>query len=123
VSIRRVWIGQASDSEHRRAVGLVSKPGNAPWVFNNVSGRPRGWREEIPEHERKTVYFFNDGKKGLILMVYKFKTTEQRSNLMSKIRSNNTKPEVKLRKTLWGRGFRFSRKESNLPGKTRCSVE
>lgn len=50
-------------------------------------------------------------------MVYKFKTTKQRSELMKKIRSNNTSPEILLRKKLWGLGFRFSRKVSNLPGK------
>jgi len=50
-------------------------------------------------------------------MVYQFKTTEERSRLMSKIRSNNTKPEVLFRKKLWGNGIRFSRKASNMPEK------
>jgi len=57
IGIRRVWIGQSSDSEHKRAVGLASKEGNAQWVYNNVAGSPRGWRDEIPPSERKTVYF------------------------------------------------------------------
>ena len=50
-------------------------------------------------------------------MAYKFKTSKKRSELMSKIKSNNTKPELKLRKALWGKGYRFSRKSSKLPGK------
>lgn len=50
-------------------------------------------------------------------MAYKFKTTKERSSLMSKIRSNNTKPEVFFRKKLWGNGMRFSRKTSRLPEK------
>ena len=50
-------------------------------------------------------------------MVYKFVTTKKRSELMSKIRSNNTSPEVVLRKKLWGAGVRFNRKPSKLPGK------
>jgi len=59
VGIRRSWYGQKSNSEHGRAKGLISKPGNAPWVFNGVSGAPRGgaWRSEIPEKDRKTVYY------------------------------------------------------------------
>ncbi len=35
---------------------------------------------------------------------------------MKQIKSNNTLPEVLLRKKLWGKGFRFSRKVSELPG-------
>jgi len=50
-------------------------------------------------------------------MAYQFKTTEERSRLMSKIRSNNTKPEVLFRKKLWGNGIRFSQKASNMPEK------
>jgi hypothetical protein len=58
IGVRRQWYGQKSRSEHGRAAGLINKPGNAPWIFNNVAGHPRdGWREEIPEKDRKTVYF------------------------------------------------------------------
>jgi hypothetical protein len=58
IAIRRQWIGQESDSEHNRAVGLARKADNAPWVFSNVVGVPRdGWREGFPEKDRKTVYF------------------------------------------------------------------
>lgn len=34
-------------------------------------------------------------------------TKEQRSKIMSAIRSKNTKPEVTLRKALWAKGLRF----------------
>jgi len=58
IAIRRQWVGQASNSEHTRALGLSKKPGNEPWVYNNVVGNPRtGWRPDWPVEERKTVYF------------------------------------------------------------------
>ncbi len=57
ISIRRQWIGQASDSEHKRSLGLYKKKDNRPWIFNDVSGAPRGWREDWPKENRKTVYF------------------------------------------------------------------
>lgn len=55
--------------------------------------------------------------------MYRFVTSKQRSELMRKIRSNNTKPEVLLRRKLWGQGFRFSRKTSKLPGKPDVVLE
>ena len=63
VAIRRQWVGQASNSEHKRAVGLAKKPANAPWVFNDVAGTPNvhrsgvRWRKDIPQNKRKTAYF------------------------------------------------------------------
>lgn len=58
VAIRRQWIGQKSNSESKRAVGLAKKEGNLPWVFRDVSGQPStGWNESIPEENRRTVYF------------------------------------------------------------------
>ncbi|GHT39850.1 hypothetical protein AGMMS49965_07090 [Bacteroidia bacterium] len=36
---------------------------------------------------------------------------------MSKIRSKNTKPELKLRKALFARGFRYRVNDTKLPGK------
>ena len=50
-------------------------------------------------------------------MAYKFKTTESRSKLMRRIKSSGTKPEIIFKKRLWGKGFRFSRKASKLPGR------
>ena len=58
IAIRRQWIGQSSNSEHTRAVGIAKKTGNAQWVFNNIVGAPRsGWRSTVAPQERKTVYF------------------------------------------------------------------
>lgn len=57
IAIRRCWYGQSSNSEHGRAEGLISKPGNSAWVFNTISGRPNGWRDSIKPEERKTVYY------------------------------------------------------------------
>lgn len=41
---------------------------------------------------------------------------EQRSYCMSQIKGKNTKPEVALRKSLWGIGYRY-RIRNRLPGK------
>lgn len=58
VAFRRQWVGQKSTSEHRRASGLARKQGNAPWVFDDVVGKPRtGWNTNFPKENRKTVYF------------------------------------------------------------------
>ena len=43
-------------------------------------------------------------------------TPEQRSRCMSRIKSKNTKPEIRLRKALWKKGLRY-RIHYNLPGK------
>jgi hypothetical protein len=62
-SIRRVWLGQSSNSEHSRAKGLVKKPGNQEWIYETISGQPgvskttgKRWRDEIPEIDRRTGY-------------------------------------------------------------------
>ncbi|MDB5122548.1 MAG: very short patch repair endonuclease [Mucilaginibacter sp.] len=46
-----------------------------------------------------------------------FETTVARSLLMSKIKSNNTKAEVLLRKSVWKLGYRYRIHISTLPGK------
>ena len=46
-----------------------------------------------------------------------FYTTPQRSELMSRIRSANSKPEVALRKALWHCGYRYRCHVKRLPGK------
>lgn len=43
-------------------------------------------------------------------------TPQERSRLMSRIRSTGTSPELRLRKALWAAGLRY-RLKSNLPGK------
>lgn len=58
IAIRRQWVGQASNSEHGRALGLVRKLGNAPWVYKDIAGEPRtGWRSNFSKEARRTVYF------------------------------------------------------------------
>lgn len=44
-------------------------------------------------------------------------TAEKRSEVMSKIRSTDTKPELTVRKFLHSQGFRFRTYQKNLPGK------
>ena len=59
LSLRRQWIGQASNSEHGRACSLANKPNNNPWVFEKIVGTPRtGWKKEseFPSKNRRTVY-------------------------------------------------------------------
>ena len=56
-------------------------------------------------------------------MTYSFHVSKSRSELMKKIKSNDTKPELFFKKKLWGRGFRFSRKCSDLPGKPDIVLE
>ncbi|MEQ8969947.1 MAG: hypothetical protein RIE73_06075 [Coleofasciculus sp. C1-SOL-03] len=64
IAIRRQWIGQTSKSEHGRAISLAKKSDNLPWVFDDVVGTPRGgWRNDIDEADRKTVYFLMIEKK------------------------------------------------------------
>ena len=45
-----------------------------------------------------------------------FYTTKQRSQIMSKIRGKNTKPELILRKALWHLGYRYRLNVKKLPG-------
>lgn len=40
-----------------------------------------------------------------------------RSENMSRIRSKNTKPELRVRRTLWAAGLRYRLHENDLPGK------
>ncbi len=46
-----------------------------------------------------------------------FYTNEKRSQLMSKIRSKNTKPELRFRQALFACGVRYRLHNSKLPGK------
>lgn len=43
-------------------------------------------------------------------------TKEQRHKNMKNIRSKDTKIEVKLRKALWNKGYRYRKNYKNLPG-------
>lgn len=45
-----------------------------------------------------------------------FYTNKQRSELMGKIKSQNTKPELKLKKALWHLGYRYRKNLKKLPG-------
>ncbi len=64
VAIRRCWYGQSSKSEHNRAMSLMKKSGNTKWIYDNVSGTPKGeWRDNIAESDRKTVYYISIEKK------------------------------------------------------------
>ena len=49
-------------------------------------------------------------------------TDKGRSDLMSRIRSKDTKPEILLRKTLYSDGLRYRKHRSDLPGKPDISI-
>lgn len=64
IAIRRSWIGQSSDGEHNRAVGLAKKEDNRKWVYESISGSPRRsqttgkiWRDDVDPSDRRTVYY------------------------------------------------------------------
>ena len=44
-------------------------------------------------------------------------TREKRSDVMSRIRAKNTKPELRIRKALHALGYRFRLHRHNLPGR------
>lgn len=52
-----------------------------------------------------------------------FITTKKRSDLMRKIKSNNTSPEIKLRKALWAQGIRYRIKNESIPGKPDIAIK
>lgn len=50
-------------------------------------------------------------------------TPEERSRLMRKIRSTDTKPELMLRKALWAMGYRYRKDVKGLPGKPDIAIK
>lgn len=52
-----------------------------------------------------------------------FSTSDERSNLMKKIRSKNTKPEIAMRKELWARGLRYRLNVKKLAGTPDIVIE
>lgn len=44
-------------------------------------------------------------------------TTAERSEIMGRVRSKNTRPEIAVRRLLHGMGYRFRLHRSDLPGK------
>jgi DNA mismatch endonuclease (patch repair protein) len=51
-----------------------------------------------------------------------FYTTQQRSQLMSKIKGKDTVPEILLRKALWAAGIRYRIVNKKLPGKPDIAI-
>lgn len=45
-----------------------------------------------------------------------FYTTPERSAIMAKIKSKETKPEIRLRNTLWHLGIRYRKNVKSMPG-------
>ena len=52
-----------------------------------------------------------------------FYTTKKRSEIMSKIRGKNTKPEMLFRKALWHKGVRYRVNSKKFPGKPDVSIQ
>ena len=80
------------------------------------------WRGRLPRLGVVNSFELNCQKLFLTLYLHTPRTMadrlskEERSELMSHIRSVNTKPEVALRRALWRRGFRYRVNVKNLPG-------
>ena len=80
------------------------------------------WRGRLPRWSVVNSFELNCRKLFLTLYLHTPRTMadrlskEERSELMSHIRSVNTKPEVALRRALWRRGFRYRVNVKNLPG-------
>lgn len=55
-------------------------------------------------------------------MAYRFKTSVIRSNIMRKIRSDKTSPEIILQKLLRSKGIKFRRNFRALPGKPDIAI-
>ncbi len=55
-------------------------------------------------------------------MAYDFDTTTERSQLMKKIHSTDTKAEIALRKALWANGIRYRKNYAKLPGKPDIAI-
>ena len=50
------------------------------------------------------------------MVVYMTRDEKTTSKIMKKIKSTNTSIEVKLRKALWNRGYRYRKNYKELPG-------
>lgn len=79
----------------------ISKIQIGSFVKQSMSGKP------IPEAKITVPKFCEE--EG-------FYTTAQRSQIMSKIRGKNTKPEILLKKALWHAGLRHRINKQKLPG-------
>jgi len=55
-------------------------------------------------------------------MSYEFDTTIERSNLMKRIHSKDTKVEIMLRTALWQKNVRYRKNYSELPGKPDIAI-
>jgi DNA mismatch endonuclease (patch repair protein) len=54
---------------------------------------------------------------------YGFETSKQRSKLMSKIKSKNTKPEILLRKAIWNEGIRYRLSNKEIIGNPDIAIK
>ncbi len=54
---------------------------------------------------------------------YGFDTTEARSELMSKIKGKNTKPEITIRKAMWNEGIRYRINNAKIIGKPDITIK
>lgn len=60
---------------------------------------------------------------SLVKSKYGFNTTKERSDLMSKIKGKNTKPEILLRKALWKEDIRYRVNNPRVIGKPDISIK
>lgn len=67
-------------------------------------------RSELLKNRKTTIFALSEGNMSDII------SPEQRHRNMATIHSASTKPELRLRKTLWHSGFRYKVNDKRLPG-------
>lgn len=67
-------------------------------------------RSELLKNRKTTIFALSEGNMSDII------SPEQRHRNMAAIHSASTKPELRLRKTLWHSGFRYKVNDKRLPG-------
>lgn len=92
----------------RQIVGCAEASTTCAWTAQRFGGM-----EENSAVGRQTILYlrFNRGKSMDVF------GKQQRSVIMSKIRSKDTKPELFVRKILFGAGYRYRLHPQKLPGK------
>lgn len=59
IAARRIWTGNASNSENKRAFTMIKDPLNSSWVFDNISGKPKRWDPSFPVEDRREIFYLN----------------------------------------------------------------
>lgn len=72
---------------------------------------------QIPPVHTRYLLFHVNSKNPYLCLMPRLPTTPQRSYNMSRIRAEDTKPELLLRKALWAKGIRYRTHAEDLLGR------